>query len=92
MKGRKWDARTRTAIVLEGLKGKPVTAICQDSHISQAQYDWWRDHFLSNASTAFEVTQQTKREARLQHENARLKKLVGELTLELKQSNEEVWP
>ncbi len=28
-----------------------------------------------------EVAQQTEREARLQHENARLKKLVGELDL-----------
>jgi len=91
MKRRKWDARTKIIIVLEGLKGKPVTAICQDYHISQAQYYQWRDQFLSNAPKAFEVAQQTDREARLQHENTRLKQLVGELTLELKKS-EEGWP
>ncbi|WP_447859615.1 hypothetical protein [Nitrospira calida] len=36
MKRRKWDAKTKTSIVLEGLKGKSVTAICQDHQISQA--------------------------------------------------------
>ncbi len=37
---------------------------------------------------AFQAHQQTKREARLEQENARLKQLVGELTLELKKSDE----
>jgi transposase-like protein len=92
MKRRKWDAKTKATIVLEGLKGKPVTAICQDYHISQAQYYQWRDQFLTNAAKTFEVVQQTERVARLHHENVRLKKLVGELTLELKKSDEEVWP
>jgi len=92
MTRRKWDAKTKTTIVLEGLKGKPVTAICQDDHISHAQDDQWRDQLLSNAPKAFEVAQQTEREARLQHENARLKKLVGALPVELKKSDEAVWP
>lgn len=38
MKGRKWDAKTKATIVREGLKGKPVIAICQDYNISRAQY------------------------------------------------------
>jgi transposase-like protein len=92
MKRRKWDAKTKATIVLEGLKGKPVATICQDHQISQAQYYQWRDQLLTHAPKAFEVAQQTEREARLQSENARLKKLVGELTLELKQNGEEVWP
>ncbi|HEX5940583.1 MAG TPA: transposase [Dehalococcoidia bacterium] len=91
MTRRKWDAKTKAIIVLEGLKGKPVATICQDHQISQAQYYQWRDQFLANAAKPFEVAQQTEREARLQHENAQLKKLVGELTLELKKSDEEVW-
>ncbi len=91
MKRRKWDAKTKATVVLEGFKGKPVTATCQDYHIRQAQYYQWREQFLSNAPKAFEVAQQTEREARLQHENGRLKKLVGELTVELKKSDEEVW-
>jgi hypothetical protein len=37
---------------------------------------------------AFEVNEQSQREARLARENAWLKTLVGELTLELKKSDE----
>ena len=91
MKIRKWDAKTKAMIVLEGLKGKPVAMICQEHQISQRQYDLWRDQFLTNAPKTFEVSQQSQPEARLQQENDRLKKLVGELTLELKK-NDEVWP
>lgn len=40
----------------------------------------------------FEVAQQTERDARLQHANARLKKLMGELTLELKKSTRRCGP
>lgn len=92
MKRRKWDAKTKATIGLEGLKGKPVGTICQDYPISQAQSDQWRDQFLVNAPKTFEVAQQTDREARLQREHARLKSLVGELTLELKKSDTEGWP
>ena len=91
MKLRKWDAKTKAAIVLEGLKGKPVATICQEHQINQGQYYQWRDQFFANASKAFEVTLQSQREARLRQENERLKKVIGELTLELKKSDE-VWP
>jgi transposase-like protein len=73
-------------VVLEGLKGKPVAEIRTEHQISQSQYYQWRDQFLAHAGQAFDVHQHTKREARLEQENARLKKLVGELTLELKKS------
>jgi hypothetical protein len=43
---------------------------------------------LAHAPKAFEVHEQSQREARLARENARLKTLVGELTLELKKSDE----
>ena len=88
MKRRQWDAKTKTKIVLEGLQGKPVAELCHAYQISQSQYYQWRDQFLANASRAFEVHQYTKKEAGLVQENARLKTLVGELTLELKKSDE----
>lgn len=37
---------------------------------------------------SYEVPQHTRQEAHLEQENARLKKLVGELTLEFKKSDE----
>ena len=38
MKRRKWDAKTKAAIVVQGLKGKPVAELCTEHQISQAQY------------------------------------------------------
>src|SRR5262245_65236370 len=88
MQRRKWDAKTKAMIVLEGLKGKPVAELCAEHQISQAQYYQWRDQFLAHAPKAFEVHEQSQREARLARENVRLKTLVGELTLELKKSED----
>jgi len=88
MHRRKWDAKTKAMIVIQGLQGKPVAAICNEYQISQSQYYQWRDQFLAHASHAFEVQQHGRQEVRLAQENARLKKLVGELTLELKKSDE----
>jgi transposase-like protein len=88
MQRRTWDAKTKAMIVLEGLKGKPVAELCNEHQLSQAQYYQWRDQFLAHAAKAFEVHEQSQREARLTQENARLKTLVGELTLELRKSDE----
>jgi transposase-like protein len=88
MHRRKWDAKTKAMIVLEALKGKPVAELCTEHQISQAQYYQWRDQFLANAAKAFEVQQDHQKEAHLERENARLKRLVGELLLELKKSEE----
>ena len=88
MQRRKWDAKTKAMIVLEGLKGKPVAELCNEHQLSQAQYYQGRDQFLAHAAKAFEVHEQSQREARLTQENARLKTLVGELTLELNKSDE----
>jgi transposase-like protein len=88
MHKRKWDAKTTAMIVLEGLKGKPVVEVCTEHQISQSQYSQWRDQFLAHAANAFEVHQHTRKEARLAQENARLKKLVGELLLEVNKSDE----
>lgn len=88
MKRRKWESKDKAMIVLEGLKGRSVSEICNTHQIAQTQYYEWRDKFLQNASKAFEVGQQTSRESRLERENSKLKNLVGELTLELKKSDE----
>jgi transposase-like protein len=88
MHRRKWEAKTKAMIVLEGLKGKPVAELCPEHQISQARYDPWRDQFLAHADNAFEAQQQSQRDARLARENTRLKALVGELTWEFKKSDE----
>jgi transposase-like protein len=88
MKRRKWDVKTKAMVVLEGLKGRSVADLCATYQIAQSQYYDWRDQFLRNATKAFETQQDSEREQRLLRENSRLKNLVGELTLELKKSDE----
>jgi transposase-like protein len=88
MERRKWDAKSKAMIVLQGFKGAPIAQLCNEHQISQAQYYKWRDQLLHNASAAFESSKQSHREARLLAENERLKRMLGELTLALKKSDE----
>lgn len=86
MKRRKWDPKTKALIVLQGLKGKPVAEICLEHQISQTQYYQWRDRFLANAHQIFNENE--RREERLNRENTRLRKIIGDLTVELKKTEE----
>ena len=86
MTRRKWDAQTKAIIVLQGLKGRPVADICTEHQISQAQYYQWREQFTHKMHQLFINTE--RREKALVRENSRLKKMIGELTVELKKLNE----
>lgn len=86
MKRRKWDPKTKAMIIVEGLKGKQVSEICIEHQISQAQYYQWRDQFLSNMYQVF--ASDDRKEKFLTQENARLKMIIGDLTVELKKVNE----
>ena len=90
MKQRQWKSEMKAMIVLEGLKGRAVAELCNAHQISQAQYYQWRDQFLSNAGRVFETQTHDQRMTHLQRENAKLKTLIGNLTVELKK-NDEVW-
>jgi transposase-like protein len=86
MKRRRWDPKVKALVVLEGLKGKPVAEICIEHQISQAQYYQWRDQFLSRMEQVFSSDDRKKKA--LTRENNRLKKIIGELTLEVKKTEE----
>lgn len=86
MKRRDWDNKTKCKIVMEGLQGRSVASICNEYEISQSMYYRWRDTFMENASTAFEVNAQTRRKNAWK-ENNRLKQLIGDLHLELKKND-----
>ena len=77
MKPKTWDPKTKARVVLEGLRGRPVSQICSEYGVHNSQYYEWRDKFLSNMEKVFENGQTTPKELKL-------KELVGELTLELK--------
>jgi transposase-like protein len=84
MKYRKWDAKTKGMIVLEGLKGKSVSDICIEYRISQTQYYRWRDKLLASMPQVFATT--NRKEEAQEREIRRLKEIIGELTVELKKS------
>ena len=79
---RKWDARTKAKIVLDGLMGGCVNDLCRTNDLRPGQYYKWRGYFLDNCHRIFEK-QPLQTENELAAENEELKKLVGELTLEL---------
>lgn len=88
MERRRWDAKTKALIVIQWLKGKPIAEICQEHQISQAQFYKWRDQFLAESHRVFETADQSQRETHLKKRNEYLTRLVGELTVELKKSED----
>ena len=89
MKRRRWDSKTKTKIVLEGLSGRPVSEICNEYEIHQNQYYTWRDKFLSEAHSVFESKKNGGEVERLRREKAELKQIIGSLTVELKKTEED---
>jgi transposase-like protein len=91
MDRRKWSSGDKMLIVLEGLKGKvPLGELCAKFQISQSQYYKWRDQLLANGPKVFDYGGVDRTTERLQHENQKLKRIIGELTVELKKSEYEL--
>ena len=91
MKYRQWTSKQKSQIVLEGLSGQiDVGKLCQKYEISQTQYYKWRDLFLQNCHESFDVKKQTDKEQRLHAEVTQLKRIIGDLTVELKKSDYEL--
>ncbi len=89
MKRRRWDSKTKTKIVLEGLSGRPVSEICNEYGIHQNQFYIWRDKFLSEAHKAFDSKKDVGEVNRLRKKNQELTQIIGSLTVELKKTEEE---
>lgn len=89
MKRREWDPKKKAMIVLQGLRGKAIADLCSEHQISQAQYYQWRDRFLAGADRVFSSDPE-KKQFRLEREVVRLKLLVGELTVELKKTENDL--
>ena len=87
MKKRVWTSEQKLQIVMQGIKGRLVSEICNEYQIGQSQYYLWRDQFLQNAGKVFEMPKTAQQQTRLERENERLKAMVGELHLELKKSD-----
>ena len=90
MKRRQWDSKTKAKIVLDGLSGKPVSELCTQYQISQAQYYQWRDKFLAESHRAFDGKENGGEVARLKAKTQRLQQIIGALTVELKKTEDEL--
>lgn len=87
MKRRKWTSQQKLQIVLEGLSGQiDISKLCAKYQVSQTQYYQWRDHLLKFGHQAFDIKSVTKKEQFLEQENQKLKRIIGDLTIELKKS------
>ena len=89
MKRRRWDSKTNTKIVLEGLYGRPVSEICNEYGIHQNQFYGWRDKFLSEAHKAFDSKKDLGEVNRLRKKTQELTQIIGSLTIELKKTEDE---
>ena len=78
--------------MLEGMRGQvPLGELCAQHQLSQSQYYQWRDQLLAQGAKVFDRGGLQQAEQRLREEVRRLKTLVGELTVELKKSEDASW-
>lgn len=91
MEKRMWTAQEKLRIVLEGLSGQiEISKLCSKYQIAQAQYYRWRDQLLQHGHQAFETKNITKKEQNLESEVVKLKRIIGDLTVELKKTEYEL--
>jgi transposase-like protein len=85
MRRRQWSSQEKLKIVLEGLSGqKDINHLCKKHKISQTQYYRWRDRLMKFGYHAFDKQKNTQEEKQLREDNKRLKKILGEVMIELK--------
>jgi transposase-like protein len=91
MKYRKWDPKTKAQVVLEGLEQRiPLVDLCTKYGIRQSTYYYWLKELQAKGHKVFESTKQSKKEQRLIEENAKLKKVIAELSIDLKKTEFEL--
>jgi transposase-like protein len=87
MQKRNWSSQEKLRIVLEGLSGQiEITKLCSKYQIANTQYYQWRDLLLKHGNQAFETKNITKKEQHLEQEVSKLKRIIGDLTVELKKN------
>ena len=91
MKYRKWDSKSKAKIVLESLQNNlPLAELCNRYQMSQSQYYYWLNEFQAKAHEIFDSTRKLKKEHRWTEEIKNLKRIIAELTIELKKTELEL--
>lgn len=85
--GRKstYDAAYKAKVALEAIKEqKTLAELAKEYNVSPSMITVWKTVFVENASQAFTKPDDKKREVeKLKHENDKLLKKVGQLTVEV---------
>ena len=90
MKNRKWTGKQKLQIVMEGFKEKlTISELCSRFEMSQSQYYKWREQFIQNGASIFDDKPDKKIE-QLEAKVRQLTNYVGELTVELKKTEDEL--
>ena len=76
MKASKFSDAQKAFIIKQGEDGTPVAEICRKAGISQATYFSWKKKYAGLLPT------EMKRLKQLEDENAKLKRLVADLSLD----------
>ncbi len=76
MKASRFTEAQKAFILKQGEEGTPVAEICRKAGISQATYFSWKKKYAGL------LPDEMRRLKQLEDENARLKKLVAELSLD----------
>jgi putative transposase len=76
MKASKFSDAQKAFILKQGEEGTPVAEICRKAGISQATYFAWKKKYAGL------LPDEMRRLKQLEDENARLKKIVADLTLD----------
>jgi transposase len=83
---RRWTASEKLRVVLAGLDGSvEISELCRREGINPTQYYGWKKYLLTSAGKVFADGRESKPPAhqqRLEAENARLKSVVVEITVE----------
>jgi transposase len=88
MEKRHWTSQQKLQIVLEGLSGSiEISKLCAKYQIVQTQYYQWHDQLLKHGCQAFGQKNITKKGQHLELEIQKLKKIIGDLTVEFKKTN-----
>lgn len=80
-----WSAETKLLIVLSALQqDTSIAELSREYGVHENVIHRWKSQFLEHGKQAFQqATRSSSPDAKLKAENARLKKLLGEKTLEV---------
>lgn len=91
MQKRKWDPQVKSKIVLEFLEQRvPISEICNKYQLRQSTIAYWLKELHSRAHELFQPKRPDFKAIQLSKENQRLKRIIAELSIELKKNELEL--